>query len=195
MVEIKKLMQKNDDGTSDQFYPETHVAAILGLSGFLKDTFGTGIGVGPGVSSVNGKTGVVFITQKDLGIVLATSKNDGLLSSELYQKIKELIDSPSSSNPDRELSAELISDRIYQLSYKNEEFNPKTTIEAVEGLEEALTESGIKGDKGEPGEQGPPGTAENLTLATEETDGLMSKTDKQQVNRLSKYSFIRTGEI
>lgn len=195
MVEIKKLMQKNDDGTSDQFYPETHVAAILGLSGFLKDTFGTGIGVGPGVSSVNGKTGVVFITQKDLGIVLATSKNDGLLSSELYQKIKELIDSPSSSNPDRELSAELISDRIYQLSYKNEEFNPKTTIEAVEGLEEALTESGIKGDKGDPGEQGPPGTAENLTLATEETDGLMSKTDKQQVNRLSKYSFIRTGEI
>ena len=195
MVEIKKLMQKNDDGTSDQFYPETHVAAILGLSGFLKDTFGTGIGVGPGVSSVNGKTGVVFITQKDLGIVLATSRNDGLLSSELYQKIKELIDSPSSSNPDRELSAELISDRIYQLSYKNEEFNPKTTIEAVEGLEEALTESGIKGDKGDPGEQGPPGTAENLTLATEETDGLMSKTDKQQVNRLSKYSFIRTGEI
>ena len=195
MVEIKKLMQKNDDGTSDQFYPETHVAAILGLSGFLKDTFGTGIGVGPGVSSVNGKTGVVFITQKDLGIVLATSKNDGLLSSELYQKIKELIDSPSSSNPDRELSAELISDRIYQLSYKNEEFNPKTTIEAVEGLEEALTESGIKGDKGDPGEQGPPGTAENLTLATEETDGLMSKTDKQQVNRLSKYSFIRTGEM
>ena len=195
MVEIKKLMQKNDDGTSDQFYPETHVAAILGLSGFLKDTFGTGIGVGPGVSSVNGKTGVVFITQKDLGIVLATSKNDGLLSSELYQKIKELIDSPSSSNPDRELSAELISDRIYQLSYKNEEFNPKTTIEAVEGLEEALTELGIKGDKGDPGEQGPPGTAENLTLATEETDGLMSKTDKQQVNRLSKYSFIRTGEI
>ena len=195
MVEIKKLMQKNDDGTSDQFYPETHVAAILGLSGFLKDTFGTGIGVGPGVSSVNGKTGVVFITQKDLGIVLATSKNDGLLSSELYQKIKELIDSPSSSNPDRELSAELISDRIYQLSYKNEEFNPKTTIEAVEGLEEALTESGIKGDKGDPGEPGPPGTAENLTLATEETDGLMSKTDKQQVNRLSKYSFIRTGEI
>ena len=195
MVVIKKLMQKNDDGTSDQFYPETHVAAILGLSGFLKDTFGTGIGVGPGVSSVNGKTGVVFITQKDLGIVLATSKNDGLLSSELYQKIKELIDSPSSSNPDRELSAELISDRIYQLSYKNEEFNPKTTIEAVDGLEEALTESGIKGDKGDPGEQGPPGTAENLTLATEETDGLMSKTDKQQVNRLSKYSFIRTGEI
>ena len=195
MVEIKKLMQKNDDGTSDQFYPETHVAAILGLSGFLKDTFGTGIGVGPGVSSVNGKTGVVFITQKDLGIVLATSTSDGLLSSELYQKIKELIDSPSSSNPDRELSAELISDRIYQLSYKNEEFNPKTTIEAVEGLEEALTESGIKGDKGDPGEQGPPGTAENLTLATEETDGLMSKTDKQQVNRLSKYSFIRTGEI
>lgn len=195
MVEIKKLMQKNDDGTSDQFYPETHVAAILGLSGFLKDTFGTGIGVGPGVSSVNGKTGVVFITQKDLGIVLATSKNDGLLSSELYQKIKELIDSPSSSNPDRELSAELISDRIYQLSYKNDEFNPKTTIEAVEGLEEALTESGIKGDKGDPGEQGPPGTAENLTLATEETDGLMSKTDKQQVNRLSKYSFIRTGEF
>lgn len=195
MVEIKKLMQKNDDGTSDQFYPETHVAAILGLSGFLKDTFGTGIGVGPGVSSVNGKTGVVFITQKDLGIVLATSKNDGLLSSELYQKIKELIDSPSSSNPDRELSAELISDRIYQLSYKNEEFNPKTTIEAVEGLEEALTESGIKGDPGEQGPQGPPGTAENLTLATEETDGLMSKTDKQQVNRLSKYSFIRTGEI
>lgn len=195
MVEIKKLMQKNDDGTSDQFYPETHVAAILGLSGFLKDTFGTGIGVGPGVSSVNGKTGVVFITQKDLGIVLATSKNDGLLSSELYQKIKELIDSPSSSNPGRELSAELISDRIYQLSYKNEEFNPKTTIEAVEGLEEALTESGIKGDPGEQGPQGPPGTAENLTLATEETDGLMSKTDKQQVNRLSKYSFIRTGEI
>lgn len=195
MVEIKKMMQRNADGTSDQYYPETHVMAVLGLSDLVKNTPGNNTGVSSGVSSINGKTGIVFITKEDLGIVLATSISDGLLSRELYQKIQELVDSPASSNTESDISAELINDSIYQLLYKKETFNPKTTIDAVEGLEEALHESGIKGDKGDPGEQGPPGTAENLTLATEESDGLMSKSDKKQINRLSKYSFAKTGEI
>lgn len=195
MVEIKKMMQRNADGTSDQYYPETHVMAVLGLSDLVKNTPGNNTSVSSGVSSINGKTGIVFITKEDLGIVLATSTSDGLLSRELYQKIQELVDSPTDSNTDSDISAELITDSIYQLFYKNEVFNPKTTIDAVEGLETALIESGIKGDKGDPGEQGPPGTVENLTLATEESDGLMSKSDKQQINRLSKYSFVKTGEI
>lgn len=195
MVEIKKMMQRNTDGTSDQYYPETHVMAVLGLSDLVKNTPGNNSGGSSGVSSINGKTGIVFVTKEDLGIVLATSTSDGLLSRELYQKIQELVDSPASSNTKSDISAELINDSIYQLLYKKETFNPKTTIDAVEGLEEALHESGIKGDKGDPGEQGPPGTAENLTLATEESDGLMSKSDKKQINRLSKYSFAKTGEI
>lgn len=195
MVEIKKMMQRNTDGTSDQYYPETHVMAVLGLSDLVKNTPGNNSGGSSGVSSINGKTGIVFVTKEDLGIVLATSTSDGLLSRELYQKIQELVDSPASSNTESDISAELINDSIYQLLYKKETFNPKTTIDAVEGLEEALHESGIKGDKGDPGEQGPPGTAENLTLATEESDGLMSKSDKKQINRLSKYSFAKTGEI
>lgn len=189
------MMQRNTDGTSDQYYPETHVMAVLGLSDLVKNTPGNNSGGSSGVSSINGKTGIVFVTKEDLGIVLATSTSDGLLSRELYQKIQELVDSPASSNTESDISAELINDSIYQLLYKKETFNPKTTIDAVEGLEEALHESGIKGDKGDPGEQGPPGTAENLTLATEESDGLMSKSDKKQINRLSKYSFAKTGEI
>lgn len=195
MVEIKKMMQRNTDGTSDQYYPETHVMAVLGLSDLVKNTPGNNSGGSSGVSSINGKTGIVFITKDDLGIVLATSTSDGLLSRELYQKIQELVDSPASSNTESDIKAELINDSIYQLLYKKETFNPKTTIDAVEGLEVALHESGIKGDKGDPGEPGPPGTAENLTLATEESDGLMSKSDKKQINRLSKYTFEKTGEI
>ena len=125
MVEIKKMMQRNTDGTSDQYYPETHVMAVLGLSDLVKNTPGNNSGGSSGVSSINGKTGIVFVTKEDLGIVLATSTSDGLLSRELYQKIQELVDSPASSNTKSDISAELINDSIYQLLYKKETFNPK----------------------------------------------------------------------
>ncbi|QIW61740.1 hypothetical protein GU333_04295 [Lactococcus raffinolactis] len=78
--------------------------------------------------------------------------------------------------------------------YQGDQFYPQTVISAVEGLDEALTESGIKGEKGDPGPPGPPGTAENLTTATEQADGLMSAADKTQLTRLSKYEFVKTGE-
>ncbi|WP_368651820.1 hypothetical protein [Lactococcus raffinolactis] len=194
MVNTAKLMRKKEDGTDEQYYPQTHIAAVLGLSEFLKNISGNSSGRF-GVSSINGKDGVVFITQKDLGIVLATGTNDGLLSKEMYQKIQEMSDNPSGSTTDSDLSVELAEDNIFKMLYQDNQFYPQTIIEAVEGLTEALTESGIKGEKGDPVEQGPPGTAENLTIATEENDGLMSSSDKIQINRLSKYSFEKTGEI
>lgn len=194
MVNTAKLMRKKEDGTDEQYYPQTHIAAVLGVSEFMKNISGNSSGRS-GVSSINGKDGVVFITQKDLGIVLATSTTDGLLSKEMYQKIQKMSDDTSGSTAESDLSVELLEDNIFKMLYQDNQFYPQTIIEAVEGLTEVLTESGIKGEKGDPGEQGPPGTVENLTIATEENDGLMSSSDKIQLTRLSKYSFVKIGEI
>ena len=91
MVETRKLMQKKSDGTDEQYYPETHVVAVLGLMELLKKYQGEA-GWQSAVNSINGKTGDVFITRQDLGIVLATSTSDGLLSKEMYLKIQEMND-------------------------------------------------------------------------------------------------------
>ena len=189
MVETRKLMQKKSDGTDEQYYPETHVAAVLGLME-LFNTYRAQGGGQSAVISANGKTGAVLITQSDLGLFPATSATDGLLSKEMYQKLQDLADNPVKS----ELSVEALEDDIFKMLYQGDQFYPQTVISAVEGLDEALTESGIKGEKGEPGPQGPPGTAENLTTATEQADGLMSAADKTQLTRLSKYEFVKTGE-
>ncbi len=190
MVETRKLMQKKSDGTDEQYYPETHVAAVLGLMELLNN-YQVQSGGTSAVASVNGKTGAVLLTAKDLGIVLATGATDGLLSKEMYQKIHELSDILATGD----ISVEVLENSIYKLLYKGAQFYPITSISAVEGLDEALTESGIKGEKGDPGPQGPPGTAENLATATEQADGLMSAADKTQLTRLAKYEFIKIGEM
>lgn len=188
MVETRKLMQKKSDGTDEQYYPETHVAAVLGLMELLNN-YQVQSGGTSAVASVNGKTGAVLLTAKDLGIVLATKATDGLLSKEMYQKIQEMNDAQNG------IAVEVDENGIFKLLYHDVIFYPKTNIAAVDGLYEALTESGIKGEKGDPGEQGPPGTAENLANATEQSDGLMSSEDKTQLTRLAKYNFVNKGEI
>lgn len=187
MVETRKLMQKKPDGTDEQYYPETHAVAVLGLMELL-NTYQVQSGGTSAVASVNGKTGDVVITRQDLGLILATGASDGLLSKEMYQKIQDLSDNPDAGS----LSVDFVADGIFRLLYQNSPFYPQTSIESVDGLVEALTESGIKG---EPGPPGPPGTAENLEPATEDNAGLMSADDKSQLVRLSKYSFEKIGEI
>lgn len=59
-VEIKKVMETDEAGVQRQVFPETHVSAILGL-----DKIET---VGVGVTSINGKTGDITLTAKDLGV-------------------------------------------------------------------------------------------------------------------------------
>ncbi|MFD2306615.1 hypothetical protein [Enterococcus termitis] len=59
-VEIKKVMETDATGIKRQIFPETHVSAILGLDKI--ETAGTG------VTSINGKTGDITLTAKDLGV-------------------------------------------------------------------------------------------------------------------------------
>lgn len=59
-VDIKKIMETDESGVQRQVFPETHASAILGL-----DKIET---VGTGVTSINGKTGDITLTAKDLGV-------------------------------------------------------------------------------------------------------------------------------
>ena len=59
-VEVKKVMETDESGVQRQVFPETHVSAVLGLDKF--ETIGTG------VTSINGKTGDITLTAKDLGV-------------------------------------------------------------------------------------------------------------------------------
>lgn len=59
-VEIKKVMETDESGVKRQIFPETHVSAVLGLDKI--ETIGTG------VRSINGKTGDITLTAKDLGV-------------------------------------------------------------------------------------------------------------------------------
>lgn len=59
-VEIKKVMETDESGVQRQVFPETHVSAVLGL-----DQIAT---AGIGVRSINGKTGDITLTAKDLGV-------------------------------------------------------------------------------------------------------------------------------
>lgn len=84
-IEINKMMKKNKNGTQDQFYPETRVDAVIGLSDALEDA-GKGV-----VTSVNGKVGAVNLTAADIGIngnaVYASETQDGIITSETYKAI------------------------------------------------------------------------------------------------------------
>ena len=59
-VEIKKVMETDTAGVKRQVFPETHVSAILGFESIEN--------VGTGVTSINGKTGDITLTAKDLGV-------------------------------------------------------------------------------------------------------------------------------
>lgn len=59
-VEIKKVMETDNAGIQRQVFPETHISAIVGM-----DKIET---VGTGVTSINGKTGDITLTAKDLGV-------------------------------------------------------------------------------------------------------------------------------
>lgn len=195
MIETRKMMQRKDDGTEEQYYPETHVASILGLSKLLKNYDGKEGTLISSVTSVNGKNGAVFITQKDIGLVVATETTNGLLSKELFKEIQLLIENKDDTNLMNEFSIENVKDSIFQMFHKGIPFYPKTIVDGIDGLEELLIETGIKGEKGDPGEPGPPGSAENLELATTDKDGLMSSSDKQQLAKLAQYTFVKIGEI
>ncbi|MFK4566442.1 hypothetical protein [Enterococcus sp. UD-01] len=59
-VEIKKVMETDQAGIKRQVFPETHVNAVLGLENIAT--------IGTGVTSINGKTGDITLTAKDLGV-------------------------------------------------------------------------------------------------------------------------------
>jgi hypothetical protein len=59
-VEIKKVMETDQAGVKRQVFPETHVNAVLGLENIAA--------IGIGVTSINGKTGDITLTAKDLGV-------------------------------------------------------------------------------------------------------------------------------
>lgn len=54
MTEIKRMLQTKEDNSKEQFYPETHVAGIVGLTEYVSGQLPTG------VVSVNGKAGRVY---------------------------------------------------------------------------------------------------------------------------------------
>ncbi|EKI7561574.1 hypothetical protein PGA39_001211 [Enterococcus faecalis] len=79
MVDAKRMMETDENGIKRQFFPMTHVSAILGLSEIMSGQ--------AKVLSVNGKTGAVIITRADLDL-----PNDGIMiSQEEYEKFKLIL--------------------------------------------------------------------------------------------------------
>lgn len=79
MVDAKRMMETDENGIKRQFFPMTHVSAILGLSEIMNGQ--------AKVLSVNGKTGAVIITRTDLDL-----PSDGvMISQQEYDKILKII--------------------------------------------------------------------------------------------------------
>ncbi|HAP5967214.1 TPA: hypothetical protein IVA63_002980 [Enterococcus faecalis] len=79
MVDAKRMMETDENGIKRQFFPMTHVSAILGLT---EITAGNSK-----VSSVNGHTGAVIITRADLDLPI-----DGIMiSKQEYDKMLKII--------------------------------------------------------------------------------------------------------
>lgn len=79
MVDAKRMMETDENGIKRQFFPMTHVSAILGLSEIMNGQ--------AKVLSVNGKTGSVIITRADLDL-----PNDGvMISQQEYDKMVKII--------------------------------------------------------------------------------------------------------
>ncbi|EAD4270765.1 hypothetical protein I6O30_001912 [Listeria monocytogenes] len=92
MIEIKRMLQTKEDNSKEQFYPETHVAGIVGLTEYVSGQLPTG------VVSVNGKAGRVLLDAEDVHAAkkshnheVATYTTDGFMSSFDKQKIDQLV--------------------------------------------------------------------------------------------------------
>ena len=86
MFEIKKVMEKDENGLDRQIFPETVPEAIIGLDKIIVGN--------ASVLSVNGKTGVILITKEDLGLEnvitelpYASDDTDGIITAEFFQQI------------------------------------------------------------------------------------------------------------
>lgn len=79
MIESKRMMETDEKGVKRQYFPMTHVSAIIGLSEIM--------GGQSMVSSVNGRTGPVIITRADLDL----PKDGVMISQEEYAKITQII--------------------------------------------------------------------------------------------------------
>ena len=86
MVEVKRMMETDENGVERQFYPITHVSAVRGLEKIIAGQ--------SKVLSVNGYTGAVIITKADLGLEnaltelpYATEETDGIITSEMFQRL------------------------------------------------------------------------------------------------------------
>lgn len=79
MVDAKRMMETDENGIKRQFFPMTHVSAILGLTEIMAGN--------SKVSSVNGHTGAVIITRADLDLPI-----DGIMiSKQEYDKMLKVI--------------------------------------------------------------------------------------------------------
>ncbi|WP_270993650.1 hypothetical protein [Listeria seeligeri] len=92
MTEIKRMLQTKKDQSKEQFYPETHVEGVVGLTDFVSGQLPTG------VVSINGKSGSVLLEAEDVYAArknhnhdVATYTTAGFMSSFDKMKIDELI--------------------------------------------------------------------------------------------------------
>ena len=86
MAKTKRMMETEASGVKLQFFPITHVSAIIGLEKFVSGE--------AKVLSVNGKVGAIVITKEDLGLgnvitelPYASETEAGIVTAEMYQKI------------------------------------------------------------------------------------------------------------
>ncbi|MDT2597838.1 hypothetical protein [Enterococcus dongliensis] len=87
MAKSKRMMETDEKtGVQRQFFPITHISAIIGLDKIISGQ--------SKVLSVNGKIGAVVITKEDLGLgnvitelPYANEMEDGMITAEMYQKI------------------------------------------------------------------------------------------------------------
>ncbi|MBO0456277.1 hypothetical protein JZO77_05935 [Enterococcus hulanensis] len=86
MAKSKRMMESDEQGVKRQFFPITHVSAIIGLDKIISGQ--------SKVLSVNGKVGAIVITKEDLGLgnvitelPYANETVDGIITADMYQKI------------------------------------------------------------------------------------------------------------
>lgn len=87
MAKLKRMMETDEStGIKRQFFPISHVSAILGLNEIIA-------GNAP-VLSVNGKIGAIVLTKEDFGLEnvitelpYAGEEQDGIITAEMYQAI------------------------------------------------------------------------------------------------------------
>lgn len=86
MAKSKRMMETDDKGIKRQFFPITHISAVIGLDKIISGQ--------SKVLSVNGKIGAVVITKEDLGLgnvitelPYANEDQSGIITAEMYQKI------------------------------------------------------------------------------------------------------------